>query len=139
MGRHTFKNPPVVHHAGSKAQRIEVFISHFIQTHRGTPSMIASEATMALGFPVSRQDVYHALVNLRVVRKTYALIPGLSVPEERRQYLLDMAMLASRASQILFIDEKKFKETEFHFRFSSVGYAAPGVRLQPGYIFSFFF
>jgi len=123
----------VAHRPGSHAALIEAWLQRTITRTRGTPSSFALSATTTLGFRVTRFDISRALHNINVVRKTYSLIPGMSVPRERAVYLLSMNMLASRADQVLFTDEKKFKAEEFHERFSSSGYAPPGVRLAPGF------
>jgi hypothetical protein len=112
---------------------MEAWLQRTITRTRGTPSSFALSATTTLGFRVTRFDISRALHNINVVRKTYSLVPGMSVPRERAAYLLSMNMLASRADQVLFTDEKKFKAEEFHERFSSSGYAPPGVRLAPGF------
>lgn len=124
----------IVHHPGSKASRIEAWVRTVALQQRGTPSSYARAATIALGFAVSRCDVSHALKNLGVVSKTYAIVPGLSVPAERALYVQQMNTIASSADQVLFTDEKKIKKDEFHYRFSNFGYAPPGVRLSPGFV-----
>jgi len=128
----------VHHRPGSRAQRLEAYIQQLVTRQRGTPTSFARCAAVALGFPVRRQDVHKALINLGCVRKSYALIPGFSIPNERLQYLADMQRLACFANQILFTDEKKFKPEEFFSRFSNSGYAPRGQRLQPGFASSLF-
>lgn len=131
-----FKMLRVTHQPGSHAQQLENFIQGLVAREHGTPSSFAMRATVALGFPVRRQDVHKALVNLGLVRKKYALVPGLAVPAERAQYLNDMRQIAAFANQVLFTDEKKFKPDEFHARFDEYGYAPPGQRLPIGFAFS---
>jgi len=138
MGRLSFRRQ-VTHRPGSHAARIEAFVRSIVQRVRGTPSSYAILATSTLGFRVTRMDVWRALNNMRLVRKSYALTPGLSQPRERAEYLFDMRALVASAKQLLFVDEKKFKEQELYSRLSSTGYAPPGVRLVPGYVFFFFF
>lgn len=131
------KQRRVIHHPGSHAQLLETWLQLRVTQVHGSPSSFATEATVRLGFPVTRQDVNKALCNLGLVRKTYALVPGLSIPSERAQYLGDMQQLATFANQVLFTDEKKFKPDDFHSRFEGYGYAPPGQRLQVGWAFLF--
>jgi hypothetical protein len=122
----------VIHLPGSRTQLLESFVQRIVTQEHGTPSSYALRATVALGFPVRRQNVSKALRNLGLVRKKYVLVPGLPVPAERAQYLADMQQLAAFANQVLFTDEKKFKPDEFHARFDSFGYSPPGQRLPVG-------
>ena len=119
----------VHHHVGSRALLIEQFTNAFISNFRGTPTLIATFATQRFGFVVTRHDVGRALHNLRVSRKVVSPVPGLADRAARVEYLRVMNSRITDATQLVFLDEKKLKDNEFHSRYTATGYAPVGARL----------
>lgn len=82
-----------------------------------------------MGRELTRQEIWHALNDNCLTKKTQSPVPGISIPEERFRHLSELAQIWTRANQIVFIDEKKFRRSEILQRFQKYGYSTRGTRL----------
>jgi transposase len=65
------------------------------------------------------------------VKKIASVVPSLSIPEERLAYWTDLEILWKEPDQVVFIDEKKFRNSDVMNNSQTEGYAEIGVRLAP--------
>jgi len=66
----------------------------------GTPSTLAQEATVDLGFAVTRHDIGRSLAENNLSKKKISKVPGYSVPSERRQYLQELEAIWTSPDQV---------------------------------------
>lgn len=130
MGRLKKREQPVRRRAGSFASRLDAALLPYVATHKGTPSTFAIALSPIMGRALSRQEIWHALNQNCFSKKIQSPIPGFSRADERARHLNDLGQLWTRANQVVFIDEKKFRRAEVLERFQKYGYSERGTRLD---------
>jgi hypothetical protein len=123
---HGRRNRPVKHRTGSREEQIEIQLRDLVLKVRGTPSTYALMISRRLGFLVKRQTVWRCLNRLNMTRKKASIVPGFSIPWERDSYLRHLYYIWQQPDQVLFVDEKKFKNAELFERATGYGYAEAG-------------
>jgi hypothetical protein len=125
---HGKRNRAIKHRPGSKADRIERALLPLTRKFRGTPSTYAILLSQRLGCLVNRQEVFQALKSCNYTKTGGSFVPGFSVPRERRVYLQQLFWLWRFPDQVIFVDEKKFRNQDLLDRAVGVGYAPVGQR-----------
>lgn len=113
---------------GTPTYFAKVLKSYF--SSKRTPTYFAKVLTLELGFKVTRQDVWRILNENGMTKKKASIVPGLSIQHEREAYIRDLCSLWTNVDQLVFIDEKKFKNQEVLKRAGEYGYSKRGTRLQ---------
>jgi transposase len=117
---------------GSKAYLLEQALLPFVKQYRGKPTCLAIHMSVILGVPVDRREVWKVLrENNNMTLKIASVVPSLSVPEERLAYWTDLSILWKEPDQVVFIDEKKFRNSDVLDDSQTEGYAEIGARLAP--------
>lgn len=129
MGRPKKRTCPVRRRPGSFASRLDSVLLPYAATHSGTPATFAIALSSLMGRAITRQEIWRALNDRNFTKKTQSPVVGVSVPEERSSYLRDLDRVWTRADQVVFIDEKKFRRAEVLERFKKYGYSERGTRL----------
>lgn len=125
---HGKRNKPVIHRLGSNADRIEKVLLPLTRQFRGTPSTYAILLSRRLGFFVTRQDVFRILKSRNYTKNGGSFVPGFSVPRERRLYLRQLTAVWRFPDQVIFLDQRKFRNQDLLARAVGVGYAPVGQR-----------
>jgi len=131
MGRvtHGKRNVPVNHKPNSWKGRVFYQLKTLVKTMRGTPSTFALVISQRLGGVVSRQLVWDLLNNHNFTKKQQSTVPGFALVGEREIHLKQLAMLWTLREQLIFVDEKKFKNSDLMTRSTQFGYSKVGTRL----------
>lgn len=129
MGRPRLRRERVRRRPGSRMALIDATVLPYVRQRKGTPSTIALAISAMLGFPVTRQEVWHSLNDNMFSKKSRSPVPSFSVAAERAAFLHQLNILCTRPDQILFIDEKKWRRAKALERFQKYGYAPKGERL----------
>ncbi len=111
------------------ASLLRLWLAENAQQYAGSPSHLARLATSDLRFPVTRQDIHRAAVQLGLSLKKQSPVPGFARDYEREQYKNDLAMLGVSTRMCVFVDDKKFRAEESTKRWASYGYSVVGTRL----------
>ena len=108
MGQKKWLHRVVKHREGSKISRIE---SWLVQNRQmGGPTALSICLSAAFGEPVSKQEVWCALTNLRWTKKLKSPVVGFSILSERQIYLRVLKSLWCCDGAIVFVDEKNLKK-----------------------------
>jgi len=134
---HGKRHPRVVRRPGSKMYRIEQHLIPLTRVMRGTPSTFALHLSSILGFVVDRQDVWKVLNSRNFTKKVASIVPGLADPNERAMFIRQLRVIWFRAEQMIFVDEKKFKNGELMKKVGQYGYALVGQRLPKSTVAAF--
>ena len=135
MGQKKWAHRVVKHREGSKIGRIE---SWLVQNRQmGGPTALSICLSAVFGEPVSKQEVWCALTNLRWTKKLKSPVVGFSILSERQIYLRVLKSLWCCDGAIVFVDEKKFKKKEIESMLN-YGYGPVNERL-PTQLRIFFF
>jgi hypothetical protein len=117
--------------AGSKAYILENALFPFVRRHRGKPTILAIHMSSILGIPINRQEVWQILRQKNFSLKVASPVPSLAIPEEREMYYEDLSLIWHNPDQVVFIDEKKFRNSDVLASTQTEGYAPIGERLEP--------
>lgn len=136
----------------SKAKRIEDWLIPHLAKTPGGPSSFALQATEALGVRVSKQEISRCITQLNMTRKKFSRVPLFSVPAEREAYLSELSALWTSPDQVhalqssavstrphptfqmVFVDEKKYRQGDIEGRSEEYAYAVVGKRPDPQYV-----
>lgn len=121
MGK-SWRNLRVVRRNNSKQDLIERALIPLVRAFRMGPTALARVLSVQLTRKVTKQEVSRILVNRNFSSKLQSIVPGLSVPAERRIYLAQLRMLWFHPSQ-------KFKSGELLKRSGRRGYSFVNTRL----------
>jgi hypothetical protein len=116
---------------GSKAYLLEKALLPFVEKYRGKPTNLAIHMSVILGFPVDRRVVWKILRERNCVKKVASVVPSLAIPEEREMYYRDLSLIWHNPDQVVFIDEKKFRNSDILADNQTEGYGPIGERLPP--------
>lgn len=122
------KRNEVKRRRGSKSSLVEEFLKVHVAVACGSPKTFAADATLALGIPVSRQLVWKVLRSMNFTPHVRSPVPGLALRSERISHARELNRYWTRADQMLFFDEKKFRANHLMTRLGKKGYCLKGTR-----------
>lgn len=113
---------------GSKASQLEAFLTGHTAVACGTPQTFAADASCALGVPCKPQEVWRVLKEMGYSSHVRSPVPGLALRSERVSHAMELQRYWTRANQMLFLDEKKFRANHLRAKLGKRAYCAIGSR-----------